>query len=35
VIVGLKRDVPEVRSYRIVAGEIAEEAIQIDSGAID
>ena len=35
VIVGLKRDVPEVRSYRIVAGEIAEEAIQIDSGTID
>jgi len=35
VIVGLKRDVPEVRSYRIVEGEIAEEAIQIDSGTID
>jgi proteasome lid subunit RPN8/RPN11 len=30
VIVGLKRDVPEVRSYRIVDGEIAEEAVRID-----
>ncbi|HWM20956.1 MAG TPA: M67 family metallopeptidase [Ilumatobacteraceae bacterium] len=30
VIVGLKRDVPEVRSYRIVDGQIAEEAIRIE-----
>ncbi|MGH9132500.1 MAG: Mov34/MPN/PAD-1 family protein [Ilumatobacteraceae bacterium] len=30
VIVGLKRDTPEVRSYRIVDGEIAEEPIRID-----
>jgi [CysO sulfur-carrier protein]-S-L-cysteine hydrolase len=29
VIVGLKREVPEVRSYRIVGGEIAEESIRI------
>ena len=35
VIVGLKRDVPEVRSYRIVEGEIAEEAIQIDTLSIE
>jgi len=30
VIVGLKRDVPEVRSYRIVDGEIAEETLRVD-----
>jgi proteasome lid subunit RPN8/RPN11 len=35
VIVGLKRDVPEVRSYRIVEGEIAEEAMQIDTRCIE
>ena len=29
VIVGLKRDAPELRSYRIVDGEIAEEPIQL------
>jgi proteasome lid subunit RPN8/RPN11 len=30
VIVGLKRDVPEVRSYRLVDGTITEEPIRID-----
>jgi proteasome lid subunit RPN8/RPN11 len=30
VIVGLKRHVPEVRSYRIVDGQIAEEAITVE-----
>ena len=30
VIVSLKRDAPEVRSYRIVDGEITEEPIRID-----
>lgn len=30
VIVGLKRDAPEVRSYRIRDGEITEESIRID-----
>lgn len=29
VIVGLKRDAPELRSYRIVDGEIAEEPIEL------
>ncbi len=29
VIVGLKRDAPEVRSYRIVDGEITEEPIEL------
>jgi proteasome lid subunit RPN8/RPN11 len=30
VIVGLKRDAPELRSYRIVDGEITEEAVEVD-----
>lgn len=29
VIVSLKRDVPELRSYRIVAGEIQEEQVEL------
>lgn len=29
VIVGLKRDAPELRSYRIVDGEIAEEPVEL------
>lgn len=29
VIVGLKREVPEVRSYRIVDGRISEEALRV------
>jgi proteasome lid subunit RPN8/RPN11 len=29
IIISLKREVPEVRSYRIVAGEISEEAIEL------
>jgi proteasome lid subunit RPN8/RPN11 len=29
VIVSLKRDAPELRSYRIVAGEIAEEPVEL------
>jgi proteasome lid subunit RPN8/RPN11 len=31
VIVGLKRDAPEVRGYRIVEGEITEEPMRIES----
>jgi proteasome lid subunit RPN8/RPN11 len=30
VIVSLKRDVPEVRSYRIVDGEVTEELLAVD-----
>lgn len=30
VIVGLRRESPEVRSYRIVAGRVTEEAIALD-----
>lgn len=30
VIVSLKRDAPELRSYRIVDGEIAEEPVELD-----
>ena len=29
VIVGLKREAPELRSYRIVAGEVTEEPIEL------
>ena len=29
VIVGLKRDIPEVRSYRIVSGEVVEEPLRV------
>jgi [CysO sulfur-carrier protein]-S-L-cysteine hydrolase len=32
VIVSLKRDVPEIRSYRIVDGEVAEEAVTPGTG---
>ncbi|MCU0261269.1 MAG: M67 family metallopeptidase [Ilumatobacteraceae bacterium] len=31
VIVSLKRDAPEVRSYRIVAGVVTEEPVRLDS----
>jgi proteasome lid subunit RPN8/RPN11 len=33
VIVSLKREAPETRSYRIVAGEIAEEPVAVTAGA--
>lgn len=33
VIVSLKRDAPELRSYRIVGGEIAEEPVELEAPA--